>query len=102
MDGTQAVVALLGAGGLGAALLALVNGLIKWLNGSYGRQRSRSADLVVQRNDAYARAVEAEERAEGEALHRRRLAEYASELRRLLIEAGHDPRDLPPFPSREG
>lgn len=108
MDGTQALVAVLGAGGLGAALLALVNGLVKWLNGSYGRQRAKSADLVKQRDDAYARAQRAEDRADEadaradrEALERRRMSEYASELRRILIESGHATvEDLPPFPGR--
>ena len=119
MDGTQLAVALLGSGGAGAVLVALVNGLWKWLNGSYGRQRSRNADLVKQRNDAYERARLADERAdaaearfdldldkarrelETESRYRRRLAEYASDLRRLAIEGGTEPSALPPFPSRD-
>lgn len=108
MDGTQLIVALLGSGGVGAVILAGTNGVVKWLNGSYGRQRGKSADLVKQRDDAYARAQAAEmradladERADGEARRRRQMAEYASELRRLLIENGQQTTDLPPFPPRD-
>jgi hypothetical protein len=52
MDSAQLLVTVLGAGGGGAALLALINGFWKWANGSAGRERDKNTDLVSQRKNA--------------------------------------------------
>lgn len=88
MDSAQLIATLLGAGGGGAVLLALTNGLVKWLSGASGRERIRNTDLETQRAEAVARADTAD-------LRRRLTAEYASRLRRQLIENGVTPEDWP-------
>lgn len=96
MDTAQLLVTILGAGGGGAALLALINGLLKWLNGSAGRERDKNTDLIAQRRKAIEER-EAAERARDEADGDRRAAyEYASQLRRQLIEAGLVPVEMKP------
>lgn len=95
MDTAQVLVTVLGAGGGGAALLALINGLMKWLSGSARREREKNTDLVTQRMEA----IEERDRAfkeRDEADVRRRVAyEYASSLRRQLIESGVTPHNWP-------
>lgn len=95
MDTAQLIATLMGAGGAGAVVLALVNGLIKWFSGAAGRERVRNTDLVTQRMVAIEErdaAVVAERLA---AQQQRKLAEYASTLRRQLIEAGIKPIEWP-------
>lgn len=95
MDPAQLLVALLGAGGGGAVLLALINGLIKWLSGASTRERDRNTDLIAQR----VKAIEERDLAEkerDESDQKKRLAyEYASSLRRQLIENGLTPGEWP-------
>jgi hypothetical protein len=75
--------------------LALINGLLKWISGASGRERTRNTDLLAQRT----RAIEERDKAiaarDAEAAKRRILAEYASGLRRQLIENGLTPADWP-------
>lgn len=97
----QILLAILGAGTGGAALMALVNGCIKWLNGSAGRERTRNADLRTQRNEAWNDAERERARADREARNRNRVADYASGRRRDLIEHGVDPADIPDWPQLE-
>lgn len=106
MDSAQLWAALIGTTGLGAVLLAAVNGLIKWLSGAAGRERGRNADLVTQRDNAWARlqaaelrADEADARADEEARKRRLVQEYASALRGDCIEHGVKPEALRPWPA---
>lgn len=105
MDTAQIWATVLTAVGAGAILRELAAGLVKWLTGSAGRERGRNADLVTQRDDAYARlqaaevrADEADARADAEARKRRLVAEYASALRRDCVEHGMTPEGLRPWP----
>lgn len=95
MDTAQLITTILTAGGGGAALLALINGLIKWLSGAARRERERNTDLIAQR----IKAVEEKEIAQkdrDEADKRRREAyEYASTLRSMMYENGITPPAWP-------
>lgn len=95
MDSAQLIASLLGAGGGGAVLLALTNGLVKWLSGASGRERIRNTDLETQRAAAVEERDAAVARADTADLRRRLTAEYASRLRRQLIENGVTPEDWP-------
>lgn len=91
MDTAQLLVTVLGAGGGGAVLLALTNGIFKWLSGSSSREREKNTDLVSQRRDAIRDREEAERDREEADKKRRSADEYASSLRRQLIENGLTP-----------
>ncbi len=84
----QLLVTLLGAGGGGAVLLALINGLIKWLSGSSARERQKNTDLASQRR----RAIEERDEADRK---RRIVFEYASSCRSMLLENGLIPDKWP-------
>lgn len=95
MDAAQVLVTMLGAGGGGAVLLALINGLMKWISGASARERDKNTDLLSQRSNAIEDRDEAE-RGRDEADRKRRLTdEYASSLRRQLIENGITPGEAP-------
>lgn len=80
---------------LGSAPVVLK--LIDWAKAT----RSGRANAEKQRNrNALGRLVEAEEKAEDEATYRRIIQEYASELRRLLIDWGYPKERLPDYPVR--
>jgi len=104
MDGETAklLITALGAGSGGAALLALINGLIKWLSGAAGRERIRNTTLAEQRataikerNDAVADRDEKVDKAEAERdaadKLRRQAEEHVAKLQRQLILAGIEP-----------
>ena len=95
MDTAQLLVTILGAGGGGAAILALINGTFKWITGSAGRERQRNTDLVSQRLKAVEERDSAEKERDESDKKRREAYEYASKLRRQLIEHGIEP--IPPF-----
>lgn len=95
METSQVLVTVLGAGGGGAALLALINGLIKWLSGSSARERQRNTDLVSQRRNAIEERVEAFKDRDASDTNRRIMEEYASALRRTLLENGITPDPWP-------
>lgn len=95
MDTAQFVATIMGAGGGGAVLLVLVNGLIKWLSGAAGRERQNNTSLEKQRRDAVRDRELADTRADISDKHKRDAYEYASVLRRLLREAGVEPPDWP-------
>lgn len=106
MDTAQVWTAILGGLGAAGVLGTLAKGFVKQWNGSYSRERGRNADIVRQRDDAYARTLALEQqadhadaRADFEARERRRAQEYASELRRDLVERGVPPTDLRPWPT---
>lgn len=92
----QLLATVLGAGGGGAVLLALVNGLIKWLTGASSRERARNTDLATQRRDAIRDRDQAERERDAADEKRRLEAEYSARLRRQLIEAG-----ITPHPKKE-
>ena len=101
----DAWVTLIGAGGAGAALLAIVNGVFGWLNGSHERVTRRSMDLVGQRDEALRREQQAHD---DEAEVRRELAhaynglnEYRQDsgvVRYACLLHGVPPEALPPKP----
>lgn len=91
MDTAQLLVTILGAGGGGAAMLALVNGVIKWLSGAASRERDKNTDLIAQRRKAVQEREAAEKERDDEAKKRRKAEEYSAQLRRQLIESGVEP-----------
>ena len=92
----------LGAGFGGAALLALINGLIKWLSGAAGRERIRNTTLAEQRVQAIAERDKAvadrdekvdkaeKERDDADKL-RREAEEHVAKLQRQVILMGGEP-----------
>jgi hypothetical protein len=99
MDATQLIVAGFGVLGSSGALVIIVNGAIKYFNGTAGRQRVRNMGMKEQRNEAWAEAKAADARADREAHNRRLLEEYASQLRRDCTEHGMTDRELRPWPT---
>lgn len=95
MDSAQLIASLLGAGGGGAVLTALITGLVKWKSGEAGRERAKNTSLDAQRMKAIEERDKASERADIANVKRRMTEEYASSLRRQLIENGHHPGDWP-------
>lgn len=91
----EILVALLGAGGGGAVLLALINGLIKWVSGASARERAKNTDLISQRTSAIEERDAAERERDEADKERRHANEYASILRRQLIEHGIAPKAWP-------
>lgn len=95
METSQMLVTVIGAGGGGAALLALINGLIKWLSGSSARERQRNTDIVAQRRKAIEERDVADDERDSADKRRRKSEEYASSLRRQLLENGIEPNPWP-------
>lgn len=75
------VVAILGSAGLGGFLREIFLGFSKLRSGISAKESGRKRDLVTERDYEF-------DRAETESRNRRRLEEYASKLRRALVEAG--------------
>ncbi len=101
MDTAQLVATIVGSGGGGAVLLVLASGLIKRLDGSALREKTRNADLKTQRDDMYQRLLDAQYAADAESRRRRRAQEHAAELRALLLESGAALKDLPAWPTTD-
>jgi hypothetical protein len=106
MDTAQVIVTLLGGGGGAAVVIALINGILKQLSGSAGRERERNTSLseqrvkaIEERDKAYKdrddAVAEATADRDLEATKRRKTEEYASVLRRQLNEAGIVPEPWP-------
>lgn len=87
---SQLIVAILSAGG-GAALLALISGFIKWLNGSAHRERLRNTDLIEQRMRAIEERDQALDERDDAERKKREAYEHASRLTRQLLELGVSP-----------
>jgi hypothetical protein len=104
MDGETAklLFTALGAGSGGAALLALINGLFKWLSGAAGREKIRNTTLAEQRAEAIKERAEAikdrdekvdkaeQERDEAD-VKRREAEEHVAKLQRQIILLGAEP-----------
>lgn len=102
MDTAQIVMTLLGAGTLGAILTSIVNGTIKHMSGTAGRERIRNADMRTQRNEAWADAERERGRADRADRNKGRALEYAAHCRRQLIEAQCvEAADIRPWPDFE-
>ena len=103
---SKLIALVVGAGGVGGALQAIGGGVKAARSGRAEAEKTRNQDLAKQRDDAYQRQLVEQgraDKAETEAeLHRRarqNLSDYASILRRLLIEAGYPEDRLPPWPN---
>lgn len=91
MDGPQLIATLLGAGGGGAVLLAVVNGLFKLASGASHRERLRNTNIAAQRAKAVLERDVAEEERDEADRKRREAEEHVSLLKRQLIENGLEP-----------
>lgn len=93
MDGETAklLFTALGAGSGGAALLALINGMFKWLSGAARREQIRNTTLSQQRAQAIKEKDDAETELELEILKRREAEEHVAKLQRQVILLGADP-----------
>lgn len=99
MDSTQLLITVITTLGTSGGLVLLINGLVKYFNGSAGRERARNTTMKDQRNEAWKDAERERDRAELEALNRRRTEEYTSRVRRFCTEQhGTDPDDFPKWP----
>lgn len=90
-----AIVAIFGALGV----RELIPAIGRFLAGGADREKVRVRELIHDRDTAEQRAKAANARAEHEETHRRIMSEYASALRRDLIDLGVEPGDLPPWPT---
>lgn len=81
----------LGAGSGGAALLALINGLFKWLSGAARREQIRNTTLSEQRMKAIKEKDDAELDLEKEIVRRREAEEHVAKLQRQVILMGGEP-----------
>lgn len=91
----ELLTAILGAGGLAAIVPKLIDGIKAWRSGRALEEKDKNRGLVD-------RLAAAESRLEAEILWRRAVEEYASTLRRVLIEVYGVPADrLPPWPVRK-
>lgn len=104
---TPLILGVLSALGAGTLLSTLASGAMRHLSGHSERERARNADALSQRDQAWAernaeraRADLAESEARGAWTCARIYQEYASLLRRMLIEGGTPVGDIPPFPVR--
>lgn len=81
------VIALLGAGGLGAFFKDIFEGLWKLRSGVSARETKRRIDVVQQRDEAYTRLELERERADRAERNVATLREYTTNLRIALLEA---------------
>lgn len=89
------IVAAIGAGGIGVFFRDLVDVFLKLRDGLSAREKNRKVDIVQQRDQALRREEIAWRERDAEASKRRRMEEYASQLRRALIESGQEPGPYP-------
>jgi len=89
MDSTQQLwAAVLSSAGFFTFLGIVATGIGKHITGTAGRERIRNMGMKEQRNEAWAEAAKSDIRADREAHNRRLTEEYASGLRRDLLELG--------------
>jgi hypothetical protein len=89
----ELITAILGVGGLGLIVPKIIDGLQAWRSGRADEEKATNQSL-------FKRMLAAESRAEREAIFRRMIEEYAAQLRVLLVQLGHPPDRLPPWPVR--
>lgn len=100
MDSTQQIwAAVLSSAGFFTFLTVIATGVGKHLNGTAGRERIRNMGMKEQRKEAWAEAAKADATADLEAHNRRLIQEYASGLRRDLLELGVPEDKLRPWPT---
>lgn len=88
LDLVPLIIAVIGAGGLGAFFREIVAGVTKVLGGMSARESKRKVDIVQQRDEAISREARAWKLVDGEAEKRRTIQEWAARLERRLILAG--------------
>jgi hypothetical protein len=88
------IIAILGAGGLGAFIKDIFEGLWKLRRGVSARETKRKIDVVLQRDEAIERAYRAEHNQDT-------MREYITELRIMLLEKGVSRAEIPPMPELE-
>lgn len=98
LDPAQIIGLVIGAGGLPVLIRSAVKGWREHRNGQHAVEKARNLSAMGQRDDAVAAKVRAERERDAADRRRRQVAEYASELRRLLIEGGVEPPPFPPHP----
>lgn len=96
------IVALVGSGGLGSVIVAILNNVKLHKQGVAGKEDQRREDIVKQRDEALARLHDSEiseraeeARADAERIRRIRWQEEAARLRVQLIQNGQDPGGSP-------
>lgn len=94
------IVALGGATGIGLLLREITSVITLLRKGVSAKEDKRKIDIVQQRDRALRREAEANVRFEHEAAGRRRVQEYASQLRRKLFEKGVPLDELESFPEQ--
>jgi hypothetical protein len=99
VDSTQQLwAAVLTSAGLFSFLGVIATGITKHVNGTAGRERLRNMGMKEQRNEAWAESAKSDARADREAQNRRLTEEYASGLRRDLLELGVPEEKLRKWP----
>lgn len=88
------VIAILGAGGLGAFFKDIVEGIWKARKGVSVRETKRRIDIVQQRDEAIDRAARAERNVDT-------MREYTTELRIKLLDMRVPRAEIPPQPDLE-
>lgn len=98
------IVAILGAGGIGAAVREIASVVSLARKGVSGKEDKRRVDIIAQRDHALTLQAEAEAgeraadaRADHESEQRRHWQEEVARLRRRMIERGDDPGPWPNF-----
>lgn len=93
------IAALIGAGGLTVLAPQIFAGIRGLIDGRHQREKEEAVDALSQRDVAVRERNRLDRALSREAGRRRRVEEYASTLRRLLIETcGMDPDQIPPWP----
>lgn len=95
------IIALLGAGGLGAFVKDIIEGLWKLRRGVSAKETKRRIDVVQQRDEAMEREARERERADRAERNVGRLREYATILRIELLEKHVAKQDLESWPDLE-
>ena len=102
MTTAELITVLIGTGGIGALMKVGADGLRAWRTGHAQAERNRNRTLMDRVVAAERRADDAECDADAEAAYRRIIQEYASQLRRLLMECGTPAERIPEWPERPG
>jgi len=97
VDG-QTIVAIIAAVGGGALVPEIIRAVRTAVTGRAAKERDAVSMERARADQERARADRADARADMEATNRRRTAEYASSLRRMLVENGIQTDEIPGWP----
>lgn len=96
MDETaKTLVTILGTAGGSAFVVAIVNGLSKWLSGTAHREQVKNTSLATQRAKAIKDRDDAEKERDIADDKRREAEEHVAMLKNQLRELGETPRERP-------